>query len=74
METGRGVNTLQEIRYKGTKYLDEILRAFQGGDGFVVDGVGSKVAKKASNPTVSFASEVWRKREMHEVKSALSEF
>lgn len=62
----RGMNTLQEIRYKGTKYLDEILRAFQGGDGFVVDGVGSKAAKKTANPTITFASDVWRKREMHE--------
>lgn len=61
----RGVNTLQEIRYKGTKYLDEILRAFQGGDGFVVDGVGSKTSKKIANPTITFASDVWRKREMH---------
>lgn len=59
------MNTLQEIRYKGTKYLDEILRAFQGGDGFVVDGVGSKSSKKVSNPTITLASDVWRKREMH---------
>lgn len=71
---GRGLRTLQEIRYKGTRYLDEIFRVFQGVDGDVIDGVagGSKTGAKPASlyPSTSCTGYLWRRKEIHEVQTA----
>jgi hypothetical protein len=66
---GRGLRTLQEIRHKGTKYLDEIFRVFQGGDGDVIDGVGSGKggAKQSLYPSTACSGYLWRRKDVHQV-------
>mmetsp|Transcript_24362 Transcript_24362/g.35745 ORF Transcript_24362/g.35745 Transcript_24362/m.35745 type:complete len:360 (+) Transcript_24362:176-1255(+) len=62
----RGLSTLQDIRYKGSRYLDEIFRAFQGVDGDVVDvSTGPKGAKAALYPAATCAGYLWRRKEIH---------
>ena len=58
---GRGILTLQDIRYKGTKYLDEILRAFDGGQ--AKEGEAGLVPP----PNESYQDYVWRKKHIHKV-------
>mmetsp|Transcript_10463 Transcript_10463/g.15941 ORF Transcript_10463/g.15941 Transcript_10463/m.15941 type:complete len:355 (-) Transcript_10463:96-1160(-) len=55
----RGILTLQDIRYKGTKYLDEILRAFDGGQ--AKEGEAGLVPP----PNESYQDYVWRKKHIH---------
>ncbi|CAE7568585.1 unnamed protein product, partial [Symbiodinium microadriaticum] len=52
----RGVVTLQDIRFKGTKYLDDILRAMDGGE--VRD-------HEVRPPSTSYQGYVWKRKELH---------
>ncbi|CAE7502884.1 unnamed protein product, partial [Symbiodinium microadriaticum] len=64
----RGLRTLQEIRYKGTRYLDEIFKVFQGVDGDVVDAAGGKTGVKTAGlfPSTSCSGYLWRRKEIHQ--------
>lgn len=58
----RGVKTLQEVRYKGTKYKDEILRALQGID----QAEEQERAKEGLERSVEYKDYLWKRKESHD--------
>lgn len=55
------------IRYKGTKFLDELLRAFEEEDGNIV-GTSGKPNRDSSNiPNISYHAPLWIRNEPHKV-------
>jgi hypothetical protein len=57
------VVTLQDIRFKGTKYLDDILHAMDGGGGGAREG-----EQEVKPPSVAQEGYVWKRKELHKVK------
>lgn len=64
---GRGVKTLQEVRYKGTKYKDEILRALQGID----QAEEQERAKEGLERSVEYKDYLWKRKESHDVSCSI---
>jgi hypothetical protein len=73
--SGRGVKTLQEVRYKGTKYKEEILRALQGIDQQAAaeeeqeqgGGQGGGRVKQGLERSLEHRDYVWKRKETHDV-------
>lgn len=58
----RGIRTLHEVRYKGTKYKDEILRALQGID----EAEEQEKLKEGVEKSITYQNYVWRRKEVHD--------
>lgn len=66
--TGEALRTLQSIRYKGTKYLDELMKAFQGERGMVDMKGNPAPAMSNKPPPIAHAGYLWRRRDKHKVR------
>jgi hypothetical protein len=55
------------VRYKGTKYKDEILRALQGID----QAEEQERAKEGLERSVEYKDYVWKRKESHDVSDLL---
>lgn len=68
----RGLNTLQNVRQKGKRYLEEILASFQDSESDDVIGSKESMNKAHQYPNLTYANSIWKRDEMHKVLLHLS--
>ncbi len=61
--------SLNGIRYKGTKFLDEIFQIFEGESGEIAgsSNANNKKATQEKDPSTSYAAPLWIRNEQHKV-------
>lgn len=65
----RGLNSLQNVRQKGKRYLEEILKSFQDSQSDAVIGTKESMTKVNQYPNLTYANSIWKRNEMHQVCS-----
>lgn len=58
---------MQNVRNKGKRYLEQILSTFQDSNSDAVIGSKESISRITQHPTISYASHIWKRKDIHEV-------